>query len=90
MQWTGINDKKGNPIFEGDIVTFSTRRYHLGYDKGLQTIKFKSQVVWEDGCFCVSEKQENDTPLYAHDKSTDNPDGYEIIGNIYQQGDIKL
>lgn len=33
--------KNGKKIFEGDIVKFSTRRYHLGIDKGLQTITFK-------------------------------------------------
>lgn len=82
MQFTGIIDKNGVEIYEGDIVTFSTRRYHFGMDKGLQTIKWKSAVVWDEGGFMVSETQDKDTFICAH------IDQYEVIGNICQNPEL--
>lgn len=77
-QFTGLHDRNGKEIFEGDIIEFKTRRYHLGYDKGLQTIKFKSAVDYEDGSFVLTEKQKNDTYLEAINDSSN------IIGNIHE------
>lgn len=80
-QYTGINDINGVPIFEGDIIEATERRYFFGHDKGLQTIKFRSPVVWEDGCFTYSTQQENDSPLC-------NNEGIVVIGNIYQHPEL--
>lgn len=77
-QFTGLKDRNGKEIFEGDIIEFKTRRYHLGYDKGLQTIKFKSAVDYEDGSFVLTEKQKNNTYLGALNDSSN------IIGNIHE------
>lgn len=77
-QFTGLKDGNGKEIFEGDIVEFKTRRYHLGYDKGLQTIKFKSAVDYEDGSFVLTEKQKNDTYLEALNDSA------YVTGNIHE------
>lgn len=81
MQFTGLRDKKGVEIYEGDIIEATERRYFLGHDKGLQTIRFKSQIVYEDAGFVYSTTQENDSPLF-------NTDEIVVIGNIYQNPEL--
>lgn len=42
-QYTGLNDCKGNRIFEGDIIRNDdpTKKYRIG------------EVRFQDGCFCI-------------------------------------
>lgn len=78
MQWTGLLDKNGNPIFEGDIVKYES-------EKGIQQgyIDFNSTTAsyvidyWKNG-----QRESNADMLYEIG------DVVEIIGNIYQNTDL--
>ena len=71
---TGLKDKNGKEIFEGDVVAI---------DGGAEP--YKTAVFFADGCFCVKVR-ENDCELkyYINMEFCE----AEIIGNIYQQPEL--
>ena len=77
MQWTGLLDKNGKEIYEGDIVSVSLS---LGYSNN-------RVVVWNKigGSWCFSEDgiQEGIDLDF-----TDIGDDIEIIGNIHENKEL--
>lgn len=76
MQCTGLKDKNGNLIFEGDIVTIATKysgnlKGYVYYD--LHTLQFKIDI----------KGYVNRDLIYFVDKY-----GVIIIGNIYQNPEL--
>lgn len=76
MQFTGLTDKNGKEIYEGDIVTF---------------IGWRNRVVtWQpEGCyagwFAVDDKKP-DRPLGIY--SGEEPNTIEVLGNIYENPEL--
>jgi len=75
MQFTGLSDKDGKEIYEGDLL----QHPHDGYEP-----RIIMKVVFNEGCFCytpVSDKKELEIlpALRTINKN------YQIIGNIYEK-----
>lgn len=68
MQFTGLTDKNGKEIYEGDIV--EENEYWSD----------KTPVVWNDNIAGWKCKDWGSLAEYA--------DRVEVIGNIYQNGDL--
>lgn len=82
-QFTGLHDKNGKEIYEGDIV-------HMIDDPYVAAHEIVGAVVWDqrDCRFRVDLKQ--DGTSYTGLLSTDEADDrqYQVIGNIYENSEL--
>ena len=78
MQSTGLHDKNGKEIFEGDILAIET------IDETLNV-----NVFWDDkhALFMFESKEYNEKQALA-ELLEDNSYPFEIIGNIYENQEL--
>ena len=77
MQFTGLQDKNGVDIYEGDILIYQ----HMFVDK-----KSVSEVIWNEKYSGFASYVEDDERRYILEKELKNQ--FEIIGNIYENPEL--
>lgn len=100
MQSTGLHDKNGKEIFEGDILKFNDEwddYCYEGYvDGSIEGINFV-EIERETTCFTFRKFQTSDSSLLYlmrdeylsfEDLITDKDFEFEIVGNIYKNPEL--
>lgn len=88
MQYTGLKDKNGKEIYEGDILTADYCSIKRAVKRGFipKPIKIKGKVYWRDACFAIDAP-----PIIYLLSDVYIPKYYktiEVIGNIYQNPEL--
>ena len=77
-QYTGLTDKNGTKIFEGDIVTAECTIIGSPFFEGMT-----GKIVYEECSFFIEPENIMETQ-YLYDECTD----FEVIGNIHDNPEL--
>ncbi|RDW17651.1 hypothetical protein CWR48_13920 [Oceanobacillus arenosus] len=75
MQYTGLTDKNGKEIYEGDV---------LQYDSPSLNHQYKHQVIFVDGRYRFSGMND----FVFNQMNLNYKRGYKVIGNIYENPEL--
>jgi uncharacterized phage protein (TIGR01671 family) len=88
MLYTGLKDKNGKKIFDGDIVRCKVKD---DKDKRRLTEHYVSDVFWDTDSWCVHDSPNCDTQLGRFDNQWPKKwpvTTIEVIGNVYESPEL--
>lgn len=83
MQCTGLKDKNGKLIYEGDIIKTKAFGRCTGHVNVADYVNFT--VIYKEGCFMLSAPNQ---PQCVLRYIAENPKYFEIIGNEYENPEL--
>ena len=84
-QYTGLTDKNGKKIFEGDVVK---KHSYIDYDNYANSEEYIGVVAFSD-CAWTIETKKISHPIIIAISYTDDVKHFEIIGNIHDNPELK-
>ena len=91
-QYTGLVDKNGKKIFEGDILQYEIKFKLRRCGEGVSISRYRHVVLFGDSSFCTREFKDGKLGAYLNpiDDSEFGIDvsDYEVIGNIHDNPEL--
>lgn len=84
VQCTGLKDKNGKLIYEGDIVSVKVKIQDSLYEDEYYFQNYKGGIIFEKGIIAIDviDTTKHPISLYYHAKDC------EVIGNIYENTEL--